>query len=121
MQRNSLIVRRSSGLDGRALSLTLTPRGMELTERIVPHALHYEDVAMDGLSERDVVNAERTAETVYDNLENADATDERRGRPQDAAARKTKRPASAAKRASKLQLEQLHGSWCGRSSGGRLR
>ena len=42
------------GLDGRALSLTLTPRGMELTERIVPHALHYEDVAMRGLSDGDV-------------------------------------------------------------------
>ncbi len=37
-----LIVRRRSGIDGRALSLTLTERG-ELTERIVPHALRYEE------------------------------------------------------------------------------
>ncbi len=62
MQRKGLIVRRRSGLDGRALSLTLTPRGMELTERIVPHALHYEDIAMRRLSERDVAQAERTSE-----------------------------------------------------------
>lgn len=73
MQRKGLIVRRKSGLDGRALSLTLTPRGMELTERIVPHALHYEDIAMRRLSERDVAKLKELLKTVYDNLHDADA------------------------------------------------
>jgi len=99
MQRNGLIVRRRSGLDGRALSLTLTPRGMELTERIVPHALHYEDVAMRRLSERDVLKLKELLKTVYDNLHAAEdeaAPSETRPR---AKAKTGKRPA---KRASKL-------------------
>jgi len=72
MQRKGLIVRRRSGLDGRALSLTLTQRGMELTERIVPHALHYEDVAKRHLSARDVAKLKELLKTVYDNLHDAD-------------------------------------------------
>lgn len=68
MQRKGLIVRRRSGLDGRALSLTLTQRGMELTERIVPFALHYENVAMRRLSERDVAKLKDLLKVVYDNL-----------------------------------------------------
>jgi DNA-binding MarR family transcriptional regulator len=72
MQRKGLIVRRRSGIDGRALSLTLTARGMELTERIVPHALHYEDIAMRRLSERDVLKLKELLKTVYDNLHAAE-------------------------------------------------
>jgi DNA-binding MarR family transcriptional regulator len=72
MQRKGLILRRRSGLDGRALSLTLTPRGMELTERIVPHALHYESIAMRRLSERDVLKLKELLKTVYDNLHAAE-------------------------------------------------
>jgi DNA-binding MarR family transcriptional regulator len=72
MQRKGLILRRRSGLDGRALSLTLTPRGIELTERIVPHALHYENIAMRRLSERDVLKLKELLKTVYDNLHAAE-------------------------------------------------
>ena len=72
MQRKGLILRRRSGLDGRALSLTLSPRGMELTERIVPHALHYENIAMRRLSERDVLKLKELLKTVYDNLHAAE-------------------------------------------------
>jgi DNA-binding MarR family transcriptional regulator len=74
MQRKNLIVRRRSGLDGRALSLTLTPRGLALTEKIVPYALRYEDVAMDGLSEREVGTLKDLLKRVYLNLEGADRT-----------------------------------------------
>jgi DNA-binding MarR family transcriptional regulator len=72
MQRKNLIVRRRSGLDGRALSLTLTPRGLALTEKIVPHALHYEDVAMAGMSAREVATLKALLTRVYRNLEDAD-------------------------------------------------
>jgi len=72
MQRKQLIVRRRSGLDGRALSLTLTERGLELTERIVPLARHYEDVAMQGLSNADVKRLKQLLKKVYDNLETAE-------------------------------------------------
>lgn len=72
MQRKNLIVRRRSGLDGRALSLTLTPRGLALTEKIVPHALHYEDVAMHGMSRIEVEALKGLLKRVYRNLEDAD-------------------------------------------------
>jgi len=72
MQRKNLVVRRRSGLDGRALSLTLTPRGLALTEKIVPHALHYEDVAMEGMSAREVATLKDLLKRVYSNLEKID-------------------------------------------------
>jgi DNA-binding MarR family transcriptional regulator len=77
MQRNKLIVRRRSGLDGRALSLTLTERGLELTEQIAPHALHYEGVAMHGLTVSEVRQLKQLLKKVYLNLE----TDERQTAP----------------------------------------
>ena len=55
-----------------ALSLTLTPRGLALTEKIVPHALRYEEAAMDGMSEREVATLKALLKRVYVNLENAD-------------------------------------------------
>jgi DNA-binding MarR family transcriptional regulator len=72
MQRNGLIVRRRSGLDGRALNLTLTEHGMELTEKIIPYALYYEDVAMRRLSSGDVKKLKELLKTVYANLEAAE-------------------------------------------------
>ena len=81
MQRKNLIVRRRSGLDGRALSLTLTPRGLALTETIVPHALHYEDVAMKGMSAREVATLKDLLKRVYRNLEKVDERGEAGGRP----------------------------------------
>jgi DNA-binding MarR family transcriptional regulator len=71
MQRKQLIVRRRSGLDGRALSLTLTERGLELTEKIVPFAVHYEDVAMQGMNDADVKRLKQLLKQVYQNLETA--------------------------------------------------
>ncbi len=72
MQRKKLIVRRRSGLDGRALSLTLTQRGQELTETIAPYAVRYEGIAMKGLSDSDVKKLKDLLKTVYQNLETAD-------------------------------------------------
>lgn len=92
MQRKQLIVRRRSGLDGRALSLTLTQRGLELTEQIAPYAVHYEDVAMRGLSEPEVKQLKQLLKKVYLNLE----TDER-----ETAQRKAAERPRAKKRAAK--------------------
>jgi DNA-binding MarR family transcriptional regulator len=72
MQRKNLIVRRRSGIDGRALSLTLTPRGLALTEKIAPYALHYEDVAIEGMSAREVLTLKDLLKRVYSNLEKVD-------------------------------------------------
>ncbi len=72
MQRKNLIVRRRSGLDGRALSLTLTPRGLALTEKVAPHAVRYEGVAMKGMTTREVATLKDLLKRVYLNLEKAD-------------------------------------------------
>jgi DNA-binding MarR family transcriptional regulator len=102
MQRKNLIVRRRSGLDGRALSLTLTQRGLELTEQIAPYALHYEDVAMRGMDEAEVKQLKQLLKTVYLNLE----SDEREMAERKAAERPrakkrvAKRPASKRAKAS---------------------
>jgi DNA-binding MarR family transcriptional regulator len=77
MQRKNLIVRRRSGLDGRALSLTLTPRGLALTEKIVPNALRYEDVAIEGMSVREVATLKDLLKRVYVNLEKIDGAERR--------------------------------------------
>lgn len=73
MQRRNLIVRRRSGLDGRALSLTLTPRGLGLAEKILPNAVRYEDAAIDGITAREVATLKNLLKRVYLNLEKADA------------------------------------------------
>jgi len=77
-QRKHLILRRRSGLDGRALSLALTERGLELTEKIVPIALQYEQIAMQGLSDTDIGRLKQLLRKVYANLETADREAARR-------------------------------------------
>jgi DNA-binding MarR family transcriptional regulator len=72
MQRRRLIVRRRSGLDARALNLHLTARGCELTQKIIPIALHYEQVAIAGLSEAEVKLLKRLLAKLYANIETFD-------------------------------------------------
>jgi len=71
MQRKRLIVRRRSGADGRALSLKLTPKGLKLVETIAPYAIHYEKLAMNGLSRSEVAKLKRMLREVFANLERA--------------------------------------------------
>jgi DNA-binding MarR family transcriptional regulator len=78
MQREGYVVRRRSGLDGRALSLTLTAAGREITEQIIPVASRYEDVAIRGMNPADVARLKRLLVKVYANIE---ALDARAGKP----------------------------------------
>jgi DNA-binding MarR family transcriptional regulator len=71
MQRNKLVVRRRSGLDRRALSLTLTEKGIELVEKVAPYALYYEKLAMEGLNKDEVVQLKQLLRKVFDNLDAA--------------------------------------------------
>ena len=61
----------------------------------MPHALHYEDVAMEGMSERDVATLKDLLKLVYGNLANADA---RPSRATSGRARSAARPSKQAKR-----------------------
>jgi len=71
MQRNKLVMRRRSGFDRRALSLTLTEKGLELVEKVAPFALYYEKLAMEGLNKDEVVQLKQLLRKVFDNLEAA--------------------------------------------------
>lgn len=71
MQRKGLIARRRSGADGRALSLTLTPHGLDFCERLAPNALYYESLAMRGLSDADIKRLKKLLTRVFENLEEA--------------------------------------------------
>lgn len=71
MQHNKLVVRRRSGLDRRALSLTLTEKGIELVEKVAPYALYYEKQAMEGMSKDEVVQLKQLLRKVFENLEAA--------------------------------------------------
>ncbi len=71
MQRKGLIARRRSGADARALSLTLTPSGLDFCERLAPNALFYESLAMKGLSEAEVKKRKKLLTRVFENLEEA--------------------------------------------------
>jgi DNA-binding MarR family transcriptional regulator len=92
MQRKSLIVRKRSGVDGRALSLSLTPGGRKLAENILPYAIGYEDAAIEGLSAREVRLLKDLLKRVYLNLETFNRPDTQKPAPR-------KRPAAVKKRA----------------------
>lgn len=68
LQRKQLIVRQRSGSDGRALSVSLTDKGRAVTERIIPIASHYEDVAIRGINSADLRRLKRMLVTVFSNI-----------------------------------------------------
>jgi DNA-binding MarR family transcriptional regulator len=68
MERRHLIARRRSGSDARALSVSLTAQGRDLTKRIIPIALYYEKVAISGLTRAEVKNLKLLLEKLYINI-----------------------------------------------------
>lgn len=49
-----LVQREKCGSDGRAVRISLTPLGLELTQELIPLARHYEDVALSDFSAAEV-------------------------------------------------------------------
>lgn len=88
LQRRQYIVRRRSGLDGRALSVSLTEKGRAMTEQIIPVARHYEDVATRGLDDADIRRLKRMLVKLFSNIH---ALDEEYAERQNSA-RKAKKP-----------------------------
>jgi MarR family transcriptional regulator, organic hydroperoxide resistance regulator len=68
LQRKQFIVRQRSGTDGRALSVSLSDKGRAITERIIPIASHYEDVAIRGISSTDLRRLKRMLVTLFSNI-----------------------------------------------------
>ena len=69
LERKQLIARRRSGTDGRALSVNLTDKGRAITERIIPIASHYEDVAIRGITPNDLRHLKRMLVTLFSNIQ----------------------------------------------------
>jgi DNA-binding MarR family transcriptional regulator len=96
MQKKGLIIRRRSTLDKRALSLALTPEGLAMSERVAPFAMHYEQLAMKGMSEAEVKTLKRLLQQVFENLETADASaQQQKGAPVSAPSKSTARKLKA--------------------------
>ncbi len=68
LQRKQFIVRQRSGTDGRALSVSLTDKGRAITERIIPIASHYEDVAIRGINSNDLRRLKRLLVRLFSNI-----------------------------------------------------
>jgi DNA-binding MarR family transcriptional regulator len=72
LQRKRLIARGRSGIDARALSVSLTDQGRVMTEKIIPIARHYEEVATRGVSETDLRRLKKLLVKLYSNIETLD-------------------------------------------------
>ena len=64
----SYLVRDRSDADARALALSLTEAGRDLTLRIIPLAQVYERVSLSGLSPAQAESLRDMLRMVYDNL-----------------------------------------------------
>jgi MarR family transcriptional regulator, organic hydroperoxide resistance regulator len=68
LQRKQFVLRGRSGTDGRALKISLTERGRSVTERIIPIATHYEDVATRGINQRDLRLLKKMLVKLFSNI-----------------------------------------------------
>ena len=68
MQGKGLVRRARSRGDARAITVSLTRRAAALTDRIVPLALRYEQVALAGMSDAEVAILKRLLAQMHENL-----------------------------------------------------
>jgi DNA-binding MarR family transcriptional regulator len=73
--QRGLVVRDKSEDDGRAVALSLTDAGRDLTLRIIPLAQLYERVSLSGLSSAQADALREMLRLVYDNLAVLDRDD----------------------------------------------
>lgn len=68
MEEQALVRRARSSGDARAITVSLTRRAAALTDRIVPLALRYEQVALNGMSDAEVAILKRLLAQMHENL-----------------------------------------------------
>ena len=66
--QRGLVVRDRSGDDGRAVALSLTDEGRDLTLRVIPLAQVYERVSLSGISSAQSEALRDMLKMVYENL-----------------------------------------------------
>ncbi|MES2414223.1 MAG: MarR family transcriptional regulator [Pseudomonadota bacterium] len=74
MQRG-LLIRERSGDDARALALSLTADGEEITQRLIPIAQLYERVSLNGFSSAQADQLRQMLKLLYDNMAPLDHED----------------------------------------------
>ena len=71
MEREGIVERRPDAEDGRALRVFLTRKGRELQPVLFPCAEHLDDLAVGGLTEKEIILLRRLLTKVLFNLERA--------------------------------------------------
>ncbi len=69
MEVVSLVVRSRTDGDGREVLVAMSSKGQAVTDDLVPHAQHYEQVAVAGLSEDEIAALKSMLAKVYGNLD----------------------------------------------------
>jgi len=69
MQRQGLVARQRRGSDARSVTVHRTPAGAELTQKIVPVALHYETAALTSFSGPQAKLLKRMLTQVFRNID----------------------------------------------------
>jgi len=72
MEAKGLVTRVRSDQDARVVTIDLTDDGRETTRRIIPLALHYEAVALDGLTGAEAEQLKELLRRVYANMAKLD-------------------------------------------------
>jgi DNA-binding MarR family transcriptional regulator len=65
MHRRRLIAKKRSKLSKREITVTLTEHGRELVESLVPRALRYEQIMLEGLPDKDVETTRKMLRLMY--------------------------------------------------------
>ncbi|MFI4988016.1 MAG: MarR family winged helix-turn-helix transcriptional regulator [Alphaproteobacteria bacterium] len=68
MERRGMVERRRSREDARAVLIRLSDAGARLTRRLIPRALHYEEVALKSFARDDAKALKAMLKRVYENI-----------------------------------------------------
>ncbi|AZC36576.1 MarR family winged helix-turn-helix transcriptional regulator [Pseudomonas sp. 22526] len=68
MQKLGLILRERQDANGRQVCISLTPAGLALVESLVPRAMYWEEVAIQGFSEAEVEQLKAMLMRMHGNL-----------------------------------------------------
>jgi len=69
MEEAALVLRGKAEVDGREVRINMAAKGLQITEQMVPHARHYEEVAVAGLRPDEVEALKAMLARVYGNLD----------------------------------------------------
>ena len=68
MKRKGLVTRSRLADNGRTVAINLTSKGRSLVEQLMPIAVHFEDVAVSGFSEAEVLRLKVVFQDIYQSL-----------------------------------------------------